>query len=91
MTFTNKTPPHKDSSQQARQKTTPVPPSAPPSDGNKNARRISSKMQVTSQEREQLIATAAYFRAQQRGFAPGYEEDDWLQAEAEVDRLLRRK
>jgi hypothetical protein len=28
------------------------------------------------------IAVAAYYRAEQRGFAPGGELDDWLQAEA---------
>jgi hypothetical protein len=33
-----------------------------------------------------LIATAAYYRAEQRGFAPGYEQEDWLAAEREVDR-----
>jgi hypothetical protein len=27
---------------------------------------------------------AAYFRAERRGFAPGYEIEDWLAAEAEV-------
>jgi hypothetical protein len=35
-------------------------------------------------EREAMIRTAAYFRAQSRGFAPGYEWEDWLAAEAEV-------
>lgn len=35
---------------------------------------------------EQLIAEAAYFRAEQRGFAPGNELGDWLDAEAEVKR-----
>jgi hypothetical protein len=31
---------------------------------------------------------AAYLRAKQRGFEPGYELEDWLEAEAEVkDRL----
>jgi len=30
-----------------------------------------------------MIAVAAYFRAEQRGFAPGDELDDWFQAEAE--------
>lgn len=34
--------------------------------------------------REQMIAEAAYFRAEQRGFAPGNEMSDWLQAEADV-------
>jgi hypothetical protein len=43
--------------------------------------------------REALIAEIAYFKAQQRGFEPGHEEQDWLAAEAEVDRRLngRRK
>jgi hypothetical protein len=30
------------------------------------------------------IAKAAYYRAEKRGFAPGYEEQDWKAAEAEV-------
>lgn len=34
--------------------------------------------------REQLIAEAAYFRAERRGFEPGNEISDWLDAEAEV-------
>lgn len=38
--------------------------------------------------REQLIAEAAYFRAEQRGFAPGNEISDWLDAEADVERML---
>ncbi len=39
--------------------------------------------------REQMIAVAAYFRAQQRGFRGGNSEDDWLAAEAEIDAMLR--
>lgn len=35
--------------------------------------------------REQLIAVAACFRAEQRGFAPGNEMSDWLDAEADVE------
>lgn len=35
-------------------------------------------------ERQEMIRTAAYFRAERRGFAPGYEWEDWLAAEAEV-------
>jgi hypothetical protein len=30
------------------------------------------------------IARAAYFRAERRGFAPGSDIDDWLQAENEI-------
>ncbi len=38
--------------------------------------------------REQMIAEAAYYRAEQRAFAPGNEMSDWLQAEADVERAL---
>lgn len=30
------------------------------------------------------IAEAAYFLAEQRGFSPGFEMEDWLAAEAQV-------
>ena len=40
--------------------------------------------------REQMIAVAAYFRAQQRGFMPENELSDWLEAEAQVEEMLRR-
>jgi hypothetical protein len=40
---------------------------------------------VDPAKRASLIAEAAYFRAQRRGFEPGYETEDWLAAEAEVD------
>ena len=39
--------------------------------------------------REQMIAEAAYFRAEQRGFVPGNEMSDWLEAEADVEGVLR--
>jgi hypothetical protein len=45
---------------------------------------------VDPQQRANLIARAAYFRAMHRGFAPGHEEADWLAAEAEVDAELLR-
>jgi len=39
---------------------------------------------ITALERQMLIARAAYIRAEKRGFAPGGELQDWLEAEAEV-------
>jgi len=36
-------------------------------------------------ERHLRIAQAAYYIAERRGFAPGNELEDWLQAEAEVE------
>ena len=41
------------------------------------------------EEREQMIAEAAYYRAERRGFAPGYEMEDWMQAEIEIDSLIQ--
>ena len=38
-----------------------------------------------SESREARIAEAAYWRAERRGFAPGHELDDWLDAEREID------
>jgi hypothetical protein len=39
----------------------------------------------SEEERRQQIATLAYFKALNRGFAPGHDRDDWLEAEREVD------
>jgi Protein of unknown function (DUF2934) len=36
-------------------------------------------------ERRELIAKAAYYRAERRAFGPGHELEDWLAAETEVD------
>ena len=36
-----------------------------------------------------MIAVAAYYQAERRGFAPGSELDDWLAAEVEIARQLR--
>lgn len=35
-----------------------------------------------------MIAEAAYFRSEHRGFAGGGEMDDWLEAEREIARIL---
>jgi hypothetical protein len=42
-------------------------------------------------EREEMVRTAAYYRAERRGFAPGYEWEDWLAAEVEVGALTGRQ
>ena len=42
-----------------------------------------------AEQRERRIREAAYLRAERRGFAPGHEAEDWLDAEQEVDRASR--
>lgn len=39
-------------------------------------------------DREEMIAVAAYFRAEHRGFDGGDPVVDWLAAESEVDAML---
>jgi hypothetical protein len=41
--------------------------------------------------RHELVSVAAYFRAEARGFAPGYELEDWLAAEQDIDETIRRR
>jgi hypothetical protein len=39
----------------------------------------------TDDERRERISVAAYYNAERRGFDPGGERDDWLEAERQVD------
>ena len=54
-----------------------------PGNGEAAPDSTSASRGVDSSRLEEMIAVAAYFRAEQRGFAPGDELDDWFQAEAE--------
>ena len=45
---------------------------------------------LSSEERQRMIAEAAYFRAEHCGFRGGDSLEDWLQAEAEIDRMSVR-
>ena len=47
--------------------------------------RITDLSELDPEERRRRIAEAAYYRAQRRGFSPGYEEEDWLAAEQELE------
>lgn len=44
---------------------------------------------VSKEQRRRMIADAAYFRAERRGFVGGDPVADWLEAEAEIDASLR--
>ena len=49
---------------------------------------MATARKVSSGQRRQMIAEAAYFRAEQRGFNGGDPVEDWMAAEAEVDARL---
>lgn len=44
---------------------------------------------VDPETKQLMIAEAAYYCAEKRGFAPGGELQDWLEAEARMEALLR--
>jgi len=50
--------------------------------------RFSPPMAGSDSERRRMIERVAYRRAEYRNFAAGHELEDWLAAEAEVDRQL---
>ena len=54
--------------------------------GAATAEPVARVPQLSPDARDRMIAFAAYCRAEKRGFEPGHELEDWLQAEAEVDR-----
>ena len=43
---------------------------------------------LTSEQRNHYVSVAAFYIAERRGFTLGNPADDWLAAEAEVDRLI---
>ncbi|MDD5366658.1 MAG: DUF2934 domain-containing protein [Gallionellaceae bacterium] len=47
-----------------------------------------SKRRITPEERYEMIAKAAYYRAERYGFSSGDAAADWLAAEAEIDAML---
>ena len=54
----------------------------------KSAARPGSEQGDTPEERHRMIAVAAYYHAERRGFRGGEELSDWLEAEEEVEHLL---
>ena len=60
-----------------------------PERARKSAIATPPRAKLSPEARHALIAEAAYLRAERRGFVPGHETDDWLEAEVEVDALLK--
>lgn len=55
---------------------------------SKAAPASAGEIAVNGEDRHNMIATAAYYRAERRGFNAGCETEDWLEAEAEIDSML---
>ncbi|MBI5899195.1 MAG: DUF2934 domain-containing protein [Rhodocyclales bacterium] len=54
----------------------------------KPARSRAKKPTIAHEQRRNYIEVAAYYIAARRDFAPGDPLQDWIAAEAEIDRLL---
>lgn len=63
--------------------------SAPPKGSRTAKGKPAQRAAVSADDRRSMIAEAAYLRAERRAFVPGYETEDWLAAEIEVDALLK--
>ena len=63
-----------------------------PATAKSEARSVQSarRREMTSEERHQMIAEAAYYRALRRGFHGGSDVEDWLDSEADIDKLIWR-
>ena len=48
-------------------------------------------LNTSPEARRRMIGDAAYYRYVHRGYAPGHDLDDWLAAEADFERALRRQ
>lgn len=49
-------------------------------------RRAAAEAEARAAYHRTKVAEAAYFAAEKRGFGPGHELEDWLAAEAEIER-----
>lgn len=56
-----------------------------------SARTAVFGVQVTDEQREQMIREAAYYRAERRSFAGVESSEDWAVAEKEIDALLAQQ
>jgi hypothetical protein len=63
---------------------------ARPKTAKKTAKAKLISTGITPDQRSHMIAEAAYYRAEQRGFTPEGQVDDWLEAETMVDEMINQ-
>lgn len=45
---------------------------------------------ISPRERYEMIATMAYYRAEQRNFEPGHDVEDWFECERIIDQMMSK-
>jgi len=71
----------------SRSKTKPTPKRVV---GTIHQKSTDPRTEFKDEEWREMVATAAYYRAEARGFDEGSPEDDWYEAEAELREQLAR-
>jgi hypothetical protein len=56
----------------------------------KTASAKKSSSLISPRERYEMIATMAYYRAEQRNFEPGHDVEDWFECERIIDEMLSK-
>lgn len=64
---------------------------AKPAESSAPAPAKAAKTVLTPAERMKMIAEAAYYLAEKRGFKGGNELSDWMAAEKQVDSLIAKR
>jgi hypothetical protein len=62
-----------------------------PASSRRAARTADAPARLSPEDVYRLIQETAYFKAKARGFEPGGEIQDWIEAEAEVRRRLENR
>ena len=77
----------------AKSSAAPAKKSAPTPAESKSAvpAKAPAKTALTPAERMKMIAEAAYYLAEKRGFKGGNELSDWVAAEKQVDSLIAKR
>ena len=53
-----------------------------------SVKKSSARASISPKERYKMIATMAFYRAEQRNFEPGHDVEDWLECEGIIDGML---
>jgi len=75
----------------AKRKATPAQRGKPGTKKETSRQKQTAAHGITPEQRQQMIAEAAYFIAKRQGFTAHALLDDWLAAEAEIDTQLSQQ
>ena len=69
----------------------PTPSPAKPGAAAATGKPATVPARIGPAERLRMIEEAAYYRAEKRGFEPGWEQRDWAESEKEIDAMLKKQ